>query len=91
MESIPIKRLRGINVYIDNDFYDVAFLMLKLIDAKAKVDATSYKSRPTLNGLVTKFSHFIDRVNPDKEKVLSVLKEHKLPMNASIVFDDEIC
>ena len=91
METIPISRLKGINIYIDNDLYDVAFLMLKLIDAKAKADASVYKSRPTLNGLVIKFSQFIDRVNPDKDKVLSVLKKHKLPMNASIVFEEEIC
>jgi hypothetical protein len=90
MNEIPLSKLREISVYFDNDLYEVAQLILKLKDARAKYESSNRKSRPTVNGLVRAFIGLIGPIYPDEETVISVIKKHKLPLNASIEFDEDI-
>ena len=87
MDRILLSKLKGINIYIENDFYEMALLMLKLTDAKAKHNKSNIISRPTVNGLGKKFAQFIDSIYPDYDTVFSVIKEHKIPLGATIEFD----
>lgn len=88
MERLSLSKLKGIKVYVENDLYELALLNLKLIDAKAKHDGSNTRTRPTVKGLGNKFAQFIDSLNPDYNKVFSVIEEHKLPLGAAIDFDD---
>ncbi len=90
MDKLPLSKLKGINVYAENDLYETALLMLRLCDAKAKYDSSKTKSRPTVNGLGKQFALFIDVLHPDYDTVFSVIEKHNLPLNATIEFDDEI-
>ena len=88
MDRILLSKLKGINIYIENDFYEMALLMLKLTDAKAKYDESKIISSPTVNGLGKKFAQFIDSIHPDYDKVFSEIKKHKVPLGIAIEFDD---
>ena len=88
MNKILLSKLKGINIYTENDFYEMALLMIKLTDAKAKHDKSNIISRPTVNGLGKTFAQFIDSINPDYDKVFSVIKKHKVPLGVAIEFDD---
>jgi len=88
MDRIPLSKLKGIKVYIENDLYELALLKLKLIDAKANHEGSNTKRRPTVNGLGKRLAQFIDSLHPDYDKVFSIIKEHKLPLGAAIEFDD---
>lgn len=90
MDRLPVSKLKGINIYTDNDLYDVAVLMLKLIDAKARLERSNSKSRPTVNGFAKQFAQFIDNLYPDDNKVFMAIKEHKLPLGAVIDFDESL-
>jgi len=89
MQKIPLSRLKGINVYMQDDLYNLARMNLELIDARAKYMKSTSISRPTVHGLVSLFASFIDPCNPDIDRVLAAIESHKFPMNIPIEFDDE--
>ena len=89
-DKIPLSKLKGINVYYDNDLYDAANLILKLKDSRQKHDGSNIKSRPTVNGLVRTFANLIDPLYPEEDTVLSVIKKFSLPLNAAIEYDEDI-
>lgn len=90
LDKISINRLKGISVYLENDLYEYALLMLKLIDARQKYEKSNAKSRPTACGLAHGFAAMINRLEPDYDLVLKVIKKHKLPLNATIEYDTDI-
>ncbi len=89
MEYVPLSRLKGINVYLQDDLYNMARMKLELNDARAKYMKSATISRPTVRGLVSIFASFIDQCNPDNDRVLAAIESHKFPMNIPINFDDE--
>ena len=88
MQKIPLSRLKGINVYIKDDLYNVARMNLELSDARAKFENSTSISRPTMHGLVNIFARFINACYPDIDRVLAAIKGHNFPMNAPIEFDE---
>jgi hypothetical protein len=89
IDAIPLSKLKGINVYYENDLYDVAFLILKLRDARAKHELSNTRSRPTVNGLVRDFASLIDPSMPDEKTVFSAIEKCKFPLNVGIEFDED--
>ncbi len=90
IDAIPLSKLKGIKVYYEDDLYDVAFLILKLRDARAKYESSNSKSRPTINGLVSDFASLIDPIMPDKNMIFSAIEKYKFPLNVGIEFDEDI-
>lgn len=90
MDKLPVSKLKGIKVYIENDLYDLALLKLKLNDAREKSIGSNSKSRPTINGFAKEFAEFINSLYPDYDKVFSVVKKHKLSLGAVIDFDENL-
>ena len=88
MQKIPLSRLKGINVYMRDDLYNMARMNLELSDARAKFENSTSISRPTMHGLVSLFARFIDFCSPDIERVLAAIEHHNFPMNAPIEFDE---
>lgn len=88
MQHVPLSRLKGINVYMQDDLYNLARMKLELNDTRAKITNSTSISRPTIHGLVNIFARFIDSCSPDIERVLAAIKRHNFPMNAPIEFDE---
>ncbi|WP_153306898.1 hypothetical protein [Desulfonatronum thioautotrophicum] len=88
MQKIPLSRLKGINIYINDDLYNIARMNLELSDARAKYENSTSIRRPTMHGLVNIFARFIDVCHPDIERVMAAIKGHNFPMNAPIEFDE---
>lgn len=89
MQKVPLSRLKGINVYMQDDLYNMARMKLELNDARAKIMNSTSVSRPTMHGLVSLFARFIDACSPDIERVLTAIERHNFPMNAPIDFDEK--
>ena len=89
-DAIPLNKLKGIKVYYEDDLYDVALLILKLRDARAKHESSNRRSRPTINGLVRDFASLIDPTMPDEKTVFSAIEKYNFPLNAGIEFDEDI-
>ena len=90
IDAIPLSKLKGIKVYYEEDLYDVALLILKLRDARAKHESSNRRSRPTINGLVRNFASLINPTSPDEETVFSAIEKYNFPLNAGIEFDEDI-
>jgi hypothetical protein len=90
VDAIPLSKLKGIKVYYEDDLYDVALLILKLMDARAKYESSNTRSRPTINGLIRDFASLIDATSPDEETVFSAIEKYNFPLNAGIEFDEDI-
>ena len=90
LDRLPLSRLKGIGVYCEDDLHDLAFLMLKLNDARAAYEGSTSISRPTVNGLAKTFAQLINARNPDYGPVFAAVEKHDLPLGAVIEFDDKI-
>lgn len=90
IDAIPLSKLKGIKVYYEDDLYYVAFLILRLRDARAKHESSNTRSRPIINGLVRDFASLIDPTMPDEETVFSAIEKCKFPLNVGIEFDEDI-
>ena len=90
IDQIPLSKLKGIKVYYENDLYDLALLILRLKDARAKHESSNTRSRPTVNGLVREFASLINPTMPDEGTVFSAIEKFKLPLNVTIEFDEDI-
>ncbi len=89
-QYVPLSRLKGIDIYMQDDLYNLARMKLELNDARAKYENSTTISRPTVHGLVNLFARFIDSCNPDHDRVLAAIDRHNFSMNAQIEFD-EMC
>ncbi len=90
IDAIPLSKLKGIKVYYENDLYDLAFLILRLRDARAKNESSNTRSRPTVNGLVREFASLINPTMPDEDTIFSAIEKCKFPLNVGIEFDENI-
>ena len=88
-KPVPVSKLKGVQVYYENDLHDFAVLKLKLNDARARHDQSGTVSRPTVYGLARLFAGFIDRCHPDYDIVFSVIEDHGFPLDATVRFDGE--
>lgn len=88
LEKVPLSRLKGIAVYVQDDLYNLARIKLELNDARAKYEGSTAIARPTINGLAKLFAGFIDACTPDYDYVFAVIQRHKLPLTATIDFDE---
>ncbi len=85
---VPLSRLKRINVYMQDDLYNMARMKIELNDAGAKHENKTSISRPTVHGLVSLFAKFIDACSPDHDRVLSAIERYNFPMNAPIEFEE---
>ena len=90
IDEIHLSKLKGIKVYYEDDLYDLALLILRLRDARAKHESSNTRSRPTVNGLIREFASLINPTMPDEDTVFSAIEKYKLPLNAGIEFDEDI-
>ena len=90
IDAIPLSKLKGIKVYYEDDLYDLAFLILRLRDARAKHESSNTRSRPTVNGLVREFASLINPTMPDEDTIFSAIEKCKFPLNVGIEFDENI-
>ena len=89
-QTLPLSKLKGINVYCENDLHDFARLMLTVWDAHAAHHGQNSVSRPTVNGLARKFASFANVLQPDNDYVDALIARHGLHRGAVIKFDDGI-
>ena len=76
MENLELNDLRGITIIYENDFFEFAELVLKIM---YEIDKTVKNriSKPTINGLVGNFSDICgEKVN--KHMILSIAKKRGL-------------
>lgn len=91
-ERIPpirLEELKGISIYYKDDFWEVANTVLKLFKGKSKKDKEEGIRRPTINGLVRKFSDLVDPGNPNRKIVEKKIREREFNFEATVYFDDE--
>lgn len=88
--QLPLSKLKGLSVYCQDDLHDLASFMLKLNDARAAYEGSTAITRPTVHGLAETFAELINPCSPDYGPVFAVVEERKLPLRASIEFDDRI-
>lgn len=89
-KKLPLSKLKGIGVYYEDDLYELALLTLKLYDAREAYIGSNTTVRPTVYGLARRFAEMINQTNPDCAPVFAVIEKHKLPLRASIEFDERI-
>ncbi len=74
--------LHGIKIAYENDFYDLAKLVLNIMDATDK----NRRTRPTINGLAKKYSWICgDKISSDQ--IIDIVKKSGLHGNDVIDFD----
>jgi hypothetical protein len=86
-KSINLSELKGIKVLYENDFYELAKVVIKINAANDKVKG-NIESRPTINGLATIYSYIIiDNHDWNSERILSIVKNHGIQEGLPINFD----
>ena len=86
-DFIEAGYFRGLNILYENDFYELALVMLKIMD-EAQTNK-NISSRPTING-VAKFYSYICGDKFDSEQIAKIVKKHfksELSGNETIDFD----
>ncbi len=81
IEYTDIEQLKGIKIFYENDFYQYAKIVIKIMDAHDEFQRnqnqnnTTGISRPTIYGLARRFATTADSYFPEKY-VLNILKKH---------------
>ena len=86
-DFIEVDYFRGLNILYENDFYELALSVLKIMD-KARTNE-NISSRPTING-VAKYYSSICGDKFDTEEILRIVKNHlknDVTGNETIDFD----
>jgi hypothetical protein len=83
IEKIPISRLKGIGIRYEDDLYDLAYVLLKLDDAKGRADGSIH--RHTAYGLACCYATLAD---VPKETVLAEVTRFGIPHRASVEHDE---
>ena len=85
MENIELNNLRGITIFYENDFFDLAEVVLKIMYGIDKM-VKNRTSKPTINGLAGNFSNICgEKVN--KNMILAIAKKRGLNGNDTIDFN----
>src|SRR4051812_39595517 len=85
---VEVSRLRGINILYEDDLYELATIVLKIMDA---TDSRSggVISRPTIHGLVKQYSFLCsDQIRP--EQVVDIIVKHGLAIGDIIECDSKV-
>lgn len=82
---LEVSKLRGINVVYENDLYELARLVLNIMDATGKINGNGI-SKPTINGLAGYYSMISNQTISSKQ-VIEVAKKNGLHGNDGIDFD----
>lgn len=85
MENLELNDLREIAIIYENDFFEFAKVVLKIVYGIEKMDKNII-SKPTINGLAGNFSNICgEKVN--KHMILSIAKKRGLNGNDTIDFN----
>ena len=85
MENLELNDLREIAIIYENDFFEFAELVLKIMYGIDKM-VKNRISKPTINGLAGNFSNICgEKVN--KHMILSIAKKRGLNGNDTIDFN----
>lgn len=86
-ERIELKKLRGITIACENDLYDFAKVVLKIMHTTDKLSGNTI-SKPTINGLARDYSTICGQ-KISQDEVINIVKKHGLEGNQAIDFDKE--
>ena len=76
LEYIDISQLKGIRVLYENDFYELAKLVIKIKNAHDKIKGNVI-SRPTINGLAKIYHNIIGYdYDMDSDRILQIIKKN---------------
>ena len=81
--KIAVRKLKGLNVFFDNDLYELALFTLKLHVAR---DTPTETTRTTIHGLSCEFE-YLARLGD--RRVQKLVAARGLQLEASIVADEE--
>ena len=84
-EKISVESLKDVSVLFEGDIYELAFLLLKVNDAKDR--GTDQLSRHTVHGLATAYCNL---AQVEFEDIIRVFKRQGLPLGAIIEHADKI-
>jgi hypothetical protein len=84
-KKIGVGTLKDVKVLYEGDIYDLACLLLKAYDAQD--EGTNRRSRHTVYGLANTYSSVV-RVSP--YKILKIFAQHKLPLDATVEYDQDV-
>ncbi|MBN2089850.1 hypothetical protein JW964_09555 [candidate division KSB1 bacterium] len=88
--SIGLSKLKGINILYENDFYELALLVIKMNEASDKRRG-NIESRPTVFGLARIYFDIIGNTGYlDLDDILNIIKKHSLPENMSVDYDQNL-
>jgi hypothetical protein len=83
-ERIGVSALKAVNILCEGDVYDLAYLLLKIDDAKDR--GKNQKSRNTVLGVA---AHYAMLANMDHDRVEAIFERYGLPLGATVEHDDE--
>ncbi len=86
-DFIEIDYFRGINILFENDFYELALVMLKIMDGMQSYE--NVISRPSINGVASQYS-FICGGKIDSKHIVDIVQNHlnnDIDGNETIDFD----
>ena len=83
-ENFPVSKFKGISLRFEDDVYECAWLILRLDDAKGK--GTNATHRHTVFGLAREFASL---AGIPEAHVMAEFERRKLPLRASVEFDDK--
>src|SRR6266567_8736982 len=83
-ENFPVSKFKGISFRFEHDVYECAWLLLRLNDAKGKGTNSTHPN--TVSGLAREFASL---AGIPEAHVLAEFERRKLPMRASVEFDDK--
>jgi hypothetical protein len=84
-EKIGVSTLKDVQVLYKGDIYDLACLLLKVDAARDK--GTGSRTRYTVHGLATSYS-LLTRI--DRDEILKLFERYKLPLGATVEYDEDI-
>jgi hypothetical protein len=86
---VEVSRLRGITILYEDDLYELATIVLKIMSATDKLSEGVVRSRPTVTGLAKQYS-LLCNGNIDSEGIGEILVKHGLDIGAIIEFDNTV-
>jgi hypothetical protein len=86
---VALSRLRGITILYEDDLYELANIVLKIMVATDKLSDIGIMSRPTINGLAKQYS-FLCSGKIDSERIGESIVKHGLDLGDIIEFDSKV-
>ena len=86
---VKLSRLRGIKILYEDDLYELANIVLKIMAAIDKLSEGGIMSRPTINGLAKHYC-FLCNGKIDSERIVEIIVKHGLDIGDVIEFDGKV-